>query len=251
MRLPEPVAGPPGTVTRVDANELAPQLDVDLVYLDPPYNQHSYFANYHVWETIVRWDAPEGYGVANKRLDCRERRSAYNSRRNAPAALAGLLASIAAPWLLVSVSNEGFHDAGELEARLAEVGHVGRIDVDAKRYVGAQIGIYSPSGQKVGQVSHLRNREHLLLVGPDRSLVEAIAAGYQEAGVSRGSSARKAVVSQAVAASGKNEVTGAASAVAASSAAPAAAAAQGPRPRIVGSATAAAVSTAASASTTG
>ena len=31
----------------------------DLAYLDPPYNQHSYLGNYHVWETLVRWDEPE------------------------------------------------------------------------------------------------------------------------------------------------------------------------------------------------
>ena len=41
----------------------------DLAYLDPPYNQHRYFTNYHVWETLVAWDAPEAYGVARKRVD--------------------------------------------------------------------------------------------------------------------------------------------------------------------------------------
>src|SRR5262249_7081505 len=92
LRLPHPVPGPPRAVTRQDANELAGSLDVDLVYLDPPYTQHSYFSNYHVWETLVRWDAPEQYGVAGKRVDCRQRRSRYNSRREAPAALAELLA---------------------------------------------------------------------------------------------------------------------------------------------------------------
>ena len=47
---------------------------VDLAYLDPPYNQHRYFTNYHVWETLVAWDAPEHYGVACKRIDARDRR---------------------------------------------------------------------------------------------------------------------------------------------------------------------------------
>ncbi|HWE81691.1 MAG TPA: DNA adenine methylase, partial [Gaiellaceae bacterium] len=75
LRLPAPVEGPSGTVSRLDANLLAPLLDVDLVYVDPPYNQHSFFSNYHVWETLVRWDAPAAYGIANKRVDCRERKS--------------------------------------------------------------------------------------------------------------------------------------------------------------------------------
>jgi adenine-specific DNA-methyltransferase len=190
LRLPEPVCGPSGSVSRLDAGELARSLDVDLVYIDPPYNQHSYFSNYHVWETLVRWDAPEGYGVANKRVDCRERRSAFNSKRAAPAAFAELLASVQAPWVLVSVSNEGFHDADELAALLSERGYVARIDVDSKRYVGAQIGIYNPSGKKVGTVSRLRNLETLLLAGPDRSVVEEAAASAASASTGAGSSSR-------------------------------------------------------------
>ena len=211
-------------MTRLDANLLAPELDVDLVYVDPPYNQHSYFSNYHVWETLVRWDAPAGYGIANKRVDCRERKSRYNSKRAAPAALAELLGALRAPWLLVSVSDEGFHTPPELRGLLERHGHVGRIDVDAKRYVGAQIGIYSPAGEKVGSVSHLRNREHLFLVGPDGGLVESIVGDLQ-------ANASTAAVSHAATISGTSAAAGAISAVAASRAAPAAAAVHGPRPR--------------------
>jgi len=46
--------------------------EADLAYLDPPYNQHRYFTNYHVWETLVAWDAPAHYGVACKRVDARQ-----------------------------------------------------------------------------------------------------------------------------------------------------------------------------------
>ena len=35
---------------------------------------------------------------------------------------------------------------------------------DYKRYVGAQIGIYNPEGEKVGRVSHLRNKEYVYVV---------------------------------------------------------------------------------------
>jgi len=174
LRLPSAVPGPPGTVARRDANELAASLDVDLVYVDPPYNHHSYFSNYHVWETLVRWDAPEQYGVAGKRLDCRERKSRYNSRREAPAALEELFGAITAPWLLVSFNDEGFHEPGRVHELLGERGFVARIDVDAKRYVGAQIGIYNPRGERVGRVGHLRNQEHLFVVGPDRARIEAV-----------------------------------------------------------------------------
>ena len=65
----------PGRALRGDACALAGsgQLGpVDLAYLDPPYNQHRYDSNYHVWETIVAWDAPAHYGVACKREDLRD-----------------------------------------------------------------------------------------------------------------------------------------------------------------------------------
>jgi adenine-specific DNA-methyltransferase len=173
LREPQRVAGPTGTVTRLDANELAPRLDVDLVYVDPPYNQHSYYSNYHVWETLVRWDAPAAYGIARKRLDCREVKSDYNSRRRAAAALDALLDSLAAPWLVVSFNNEGYHEPEHVRARLARHGYVNALEVDFKRYVGAQIGIFNPSGEKVGAVSHLRNKEVLYIVGPDERVVES------------------------------------------------------------------------------
>ena len=72
------------TVTCATRTRSPPALaGVDLAYVDPPYNQHSYLGNYHVWETLVVATSPIHYGVACKRADCRTRKSAYNSRRGA------------------------------------------------------------------------------------------------------------------------------------------------------------------------
>jgi adenine-specific DNA-methyltransferase len=173
LRVPDFLPGT-GAVTRLDANVLARDLDgIDLVYIDPPYNQHSYFSNYHIWETIVRNDEPPAYGVAKKRIDCRTEKSAYNSRRQAYTAFTDLLGAVRAPYLLVSFNSEGYFTHDEIMALLAERGYVASIALDFKRYVGAQIGIYNPNGEKVGRVSHLRNHEHLFLVGPDRRHVAA------------------------------------------------------------------------------
>lgn len=174
LRVPATISGPVGQVSRCDANELAAELgDYDLAYLDPPYNQHSYYSNYHVWETLVRWDAPSHYGVACKREDCRTTKSPYNSRPAAWQALAELIETLATPWLIVSFSNEGFHRPEDLEALLGERGHVRALAVDHRRYVGAQIGIHNPSGERVGEVSHLHNREFLFVVGPDAAALDA------------------------------------------------------------------------------
>ncbi|GJQ30355.1 MAG: restriction endonuclease subunit M [Phycisphaerae bacterium] len=157
-----------GQATGLDALEAAKVLEADVAYIDPPYNQHSYLGNYHVWESLVRWDKPEVYGVACKRADVRERRSIFNSRPRYADALRRLLAAVRAPVLIVSFSNEGYLAREEMESMLAALGDgeckVTTIENDFKRYVGAQIGIYNPQGEKVGKVSHLTNKEYVYVV---------------------------------------------------------------------------------------
>jgi adenine-specific DNA-methyltransferase len=188
LRVPELLAGP-GQATRADANELAASLsadDVDLVYLDPPYNQHKYYGNYHIWETLVRNDQPSTYGIANKRDDCRTSSSDYNSSRRARAAFARLVDDIAAPYVLVSFSDEGFLDVADIRGMLGERGYVAELPVgDHRRYVGAQIGIHNPRGERVGSVSHVRNTEYLFLVGSSADIVRAAVAGAAEQGPTR------------------------------------------------------------------
>ncbi len=161
--LPRAAAGK-GEAHCADAVEVARAHPVDVAYLDPPYNQHKYVGNYHVWETLVRWDQPEVYGTACKRVDCRTRRSAFNSRPNAAAALAELVAAVRARYLVVSFSNEGFFTRESVVDMLAARGEVAVLETDFKRYVGAQIGIYNPKGERVGHVGNLRNKEYLFVV---------------------------------------------------------------------------------------
>lgn len=162
-----------GMATQSDAREAATTLHADVAYLDPPYNQHSYLGNYHVWESLVRWDKPEVYGVACKRIDVRERGSDYNSKRNFHAALEATVKAVQTRYLVVSFSNEGFIQREAMESLLSSRGKVTTLEHDFKRYVGAQIGIYNPSGEKVGAVSHLRNKEYLYVVTPHEETLAA------------------------------------------------------------------------------
>ena len=155
-----------------DAAEAA-RVPADLAYLDPPYNQHKYLGNYHIWETLVRWDQPEVYGKARKRVDCKTRRSTFNSKPGIRPAFRALLDAVAAPRLLVSFSNEGFLGRDELVEMLSTRGHVQVFDQDTPRYVGARIGIHNPRGERTGQVSHLRNTEYLFLVTPEPQTLDA------------------------------------------------------------------------------
>ncbi len=177
LRVPALTEGP-GEALRMEAEDAA-QVEADVAYLDPPYNQHSYLGNYHVWETLVRWDAPETYGIANKRVDCRTYKNPFNSRRRIADAMARVIERVRARELVVSFSDEGFLDRAELVEMLSARGHVRVATTGFDRYVGAKIGIHSPAGEKVGRVSHTRNREMIFLVGPDRARVERAATAVE------------------------------------------------------------------------
>jgi len=70
--------------------------------------------------------------------------------------------------LVVSFSNEGHITHDEMVQMLSRRGPVFVLTQDYKRYVGAQIGIHNPSGEKVGRVSHVRNKEFVFIV-PERA----------------------------------------------------------------------------------
>ncbi len=202
LRVPVLLDGP-GRAIQGDAVVLASTLGhFDLAYLDPPYNQHRYFTNYHVWETLVAWDAPEAYGVARKRVDARDpsTHSPFNSKKTMAAALASAVQSVDCDLLVLSYNNESWLELDDLEAMCA-VGpppsrdaqsrdgintgasagggvkrEVATLAFDSTRYVGARIGIFDPSGRKVGRVSHLRNQELLVIAGRPATVRRVVAA---------------------------------------------------------------------------
>jgi adenine-specific DNA-methyltransferase len=176
LRVPDLLTGQ-GRAVRGDALAVVDGLrEVDLAYLDPPYNQHRYFTNYHVWETLVAWDAPTHYGVACKRVDARDKstKSAFNSRREMPDALRRVVRDVRARVLVLSYNDESWITLDELRDMCAVRGWVEVLAFDSKRYVGAQIGIHSPTGARVGTVSHVRNREFVLMAG-ERAEVRRLA----------------------------------------------------------------------------
>lgn len=189
LRLPDLLDGP-GEAHLLDAAEAA-AFEVDVAYLDPPYNQHRYIGNYHVWETITRWDEPEAYGIARKRVQAREHKSSFNSKREIEGAMREVLENLRAKQLIISFNNEGYLSRETLEEMLSEYGHVETVAIDFKRYVGAQIGIYNLSGEKVGKVGKLRNIEFLFIVSQDPAAARHAAEEVARAEEARRSALRR------------------------------------------------------------
>ena len=85
-----------------DANLLARSINVDLTYLDPPYNSRQYSRFYHVYENLVQWKKPLLYGTALKPKE--ENMSDY-CRNAAFSAFTDLVSHIKSRYLVVSYNN--------------------------------------------------------------------------------------------------------------------------------------------------
>jgi len=167
LKVPDLIPGK-GLALRAEVNSIVDSLPaVDLAYLDPPYNQHRYFANYHIWETLVRFDEPSHYGIANKRIDARENqnKSDYNSKLTMPASLESLISRLKTKTLILSYNNESWLSRRQLMDMCSKFEKVAILDFDFKRYVGSQIGGYNKSGELVGKPGAKRNLEHIVLAG--------------------------------------------------------------------------------------
>lgn len=137
---------------RMDASMAADRVECDVAYLDPPYNQHQYGANYHLLNTVALWDKPpisehiSGDGARDKaaiRTDWRtSRRSPYCSRATALHAFNDLLSKLRARRILVSYSTDGIISVEDL---LSALSNCGRLSVLTKKYKRYRVSSQRPS----------------------------------------------------------------------------------------------------------
>lgn len=141
-------SGQPARVFRNDAQHIAQNLKdyipgPSFVYIDPPYNQHPYGANYHVLNSIALWDKPDlspkitaRGDKAAIRKDWRvERRSAYNYRGEAATAYINLMNAMpAGTWVATSYSTDGMIPLRTLIKANCDVGNARLFTRAYKRY---------------------------------------------------------------------------------------------------------------------
>jgi len=134
----------PAEIFCSDANTLAGSEalpDADIAYLDPPYNQHQYGSNYHILNTIARWDripAPltlNDRGVLKEKAAIRKdwirTRSPYCYRDSAAEAFSDLIDRIRAEKILISYSNDGIIP---MDRMIAICEKRGRVDLVTNEY---------------------------------------------------------------------------------------------------------------------
>lgn len=120
-----------------DANELAAELpEMDVVYLDPPYNQHPYGSNYFMLNLLSSYEKPaETSRVSGfPRIGNAPRTTAASG----PAALFRLLEECPAKFILLSYSSEGFISYEEMTNFLGRMGHIVTLETPYATFRGSR-----------------------------------------------------------------------------------------------------------------
>jgi len=125
-------------VIQEDANAAVRMIkNIDLAYIDPPYNQHPYGSNYFMLNLLVNYERPTKISrVSGIPVDWR--RSGYNSRSKHYPLMRDLLTELDATHLLVSFNDEGFIPIDEMRLMLAELGTVEEFKVKYNTFRGCR-----------------------------------------------------------------------------------------------------------------
>lgn len=111
-------------VYQEDANKLAEELKgLDLVYLDPPYNQHPYGSNYFMLNIILK-NKIDGNMSKVSGIPDDWNHSIYNKKQTALEGMRDIISKLNAKFVLISYNNEGFISFEEMKNMLSEFGNV-------------------------------------------------------------------------------------------------------------------------------
>lgn len=116
-----------------DANILIHKIKTDILYLDPPYNSRQYSANYHVLETIARYDNPILYGKTGMR-DYSKQKSEYCTKAKVISAFEDLIMNADAKYIFLSYNNEGLMSFEDIEKIMSKGGEYGYFEKKYSRF---------------------------------------------------------------------------------------------------------------------
>lgn len=121
-----------------DTNKVANQVkNLDLTYIDPPYNQHPYGSNYFMLNLLVHYKEPENISrVSGIPKDWK--RSGYNVRTESIKLFNELLHAIDTKFFLISFNNEGFISPDEMRFMLQKVGTVDEFEIVYNTFRGSR-----------------------------------------------------------------------------------------------------------------
>lgn len=118
-----------------DCNKLIQKIEGDILYLDPPYNSRQYLPNYHLLETIAKYDNPKIKGKTGLR-EYKNQKSNFCNKSYALDALEDLIKKANFKYILLSYSSEGIISDNAINKLLKSYSKnlYKRYEIDYRRY---------------------------------------------------------------------------------------------------------------------
>lgn len=114
-----------------DSNQLIKKIEGDILYLDPPYNARQYGANYHLLNTIAKYDnfVPKGKtGLRNYN------KSDYCSKNSVKKSFEDLIKNAQFKYTFLSYNNEGLMSDDEIKSIMSKYGKYDLVTTDYQRF---------------------------------------------------------------------------------------------------------------------
>lgn len=125
-------------ILQLDARKAVESIpEVDLAYLDPPYNQHPYGSNYFMLNLIANNKAPESCSRISG-IPGDWNRSPYNKRATATAELFHVIEKCPAKFVLISYNSEGFVPYRAFMSFLSKLGKVSPLQISYNTFRGSR-----------------------------------------------------------------------------------------------------------------
>lgn len=115
-------------VYQEDGNSLIKKIEGDILYLDPPYNQREYGANYHILNTIALYDEFVPKGKTGMR---KYNRSPYCKIKKVHSSFEELIKNANFRYIFLSYNNEGFMSKDDIKTVMSKYG---KYDLRTKAY---------------------------------------------------------------------------------------------------------------------
>lgn len=124
LELVEPIIysnGKRNICLNVDYSEVL-KVKSDLLYADPPYNSREYLPNYHILETIAKYDNPEIFGITGMR-NYNKQKSKFCKKAMVYSAFEKLVKECKSTYIIISYNNEGLLSTEQLCEICKEYSH--------------------------------------------------------------------------------------------------------------------------------
>lgn len=125
-------------VFQQNANVLVKNLkDLDIVYIDPPYNQHPYGSNYFMLNLIIKNEEPKEVSPVSG-IPKGWNKSLYNVKNKVKEEFEDLISNISSKYIIVSYNSEGFITYDEILSILNKYGLVEVKEIVYNTYRGSR-----------------------------------------------------------------------------------------------------------------